>query len=125
MTADGGPPRLAGVIGSPIEHSLSPVLHRAAYQALGLTDWGYRRTEVESGHLRAHLAGLDGSWVGVSVTMPGKEEALQESSEASGRALRTGAANTLVRRSGGWWADNTDIDGITRAFRERGCGRPR
>ncbi|MGB3594068.1 MAG: shikimate dehydrogenase [Ornithinimicrobium sp.] len=125
MTADGGSPRLAGVIGSPIGHSLSPVLHRAAYQALGLADWSYRRTEVESGNLRAHLAGLDGSWVGVSVTMPGKEEALRESSEASGRALRTGAANTLVRRNDGWWADNTDIDGITRAFRERGCGRPR
>ncbi len=125
MTAEPTALRKAGVIGSPIEHSLSPVLHQAAYRALGLSDWVYCCTEVGPGQVPSHLAGLDGSWVGVSVTMPGKEEALRESSESSDRARRTGAANTLVRRDGGWWADNTDIDGITRAFRERGCEQPR
>lgn len=114
----------AGVVGSPIEHSLSPVLHRAAYRALGLSEWTYHRTEVRAGHLRAHLAGLDRDWVGVSVTMPGKEEALGVSEGASQRAIRTGAANTLVREGERWWADNTDIDGITRAFAERGCKTP-
>lgn len=114
----------AGVVGSPIEHSLSPVLHRAAYRALGLSEWTYHRNEVPAGQLSAHLAGLDRSWAGLSVTMPGKEEALGVSVGASQRAMQTGAANTLVRRSGGWWADNTDIDGITRALAERGCEQP-
>ncbi len=125
MTADVTDGPKAGVIGSPIEHSRSPVLHRAAYQALGLSHWTYHRAEVRSGQVSAHLAGLDGSWAGISVTMPGKEEALRASSNASERAIRTGAANTVVRRGEGWWADNTDIDGITRAFRERGCEQPR
>lgn len=97
------------------------MLHRAAYEALGLSHWSYRRDDVPAGHLAAHLAGLDDTWAGLSVTMPGKEEALRASARASPRALRTGAANTLVRVQEGWWADNTDIDGITRAFAEHGC----
>ncbi len=115
----------AGVIGSPINHSRSPVLHRAAYQALGLSDWSYSCTEVKAGQVGAHMAALDHTWAGVSVTMPGKEEALAVSTCASERAIRTGAANTLVKRADGWWADNTDIDGITRGFAERGLAQAR
>lgn len=107
--------RRAGVVGSPVAHSLSPVLHRAAYQALGLTDWRYDRHEVPAGALAAHVAGLASEWVGLSVTMPGKEEALALATDASPDAVLSGAANTLVPRDGGWYADNTDIAGLATA----------
>ncbi|MGD8149123.1 shikimate dehydrogenase [Ornithinimicrobium sp. Y1694] len=117
-------PRRAGVIGSPIAHSLSPVLHRSAYAALGLGGWTYTAAEVGSGELAAHVAGLPDDWIGLSVTMPGKEEALELASSASPRALLTGAANTLVRSTDGtgWHADNTDVEGLVRALREAGRG---
>ena len=66
--------RLA-VLGSPIAHSKSPALHRAAYGALGL-DWTYEAVEVRDGALEPFLAGLDASWRGLSLTMPLKREVL-------------------------------------------------
>jgi len=109
------------VVGSPIEHSLSPALHLAAYRALGLRQWSYHRNEVPAGGLESFVAGLPDSWVGLSVTMPGKEEALALADEATHRATLAGAANTLIRRTDGWWADNTDVDGILSALTEAGC----
>ncbi|MGB7448481.1 MAG: shikimate dehydrogenase [Ornithinimicrobium sp.] len=123
MTAEVGKgTRRAGVVGSPIEHSLSPLLHEAAYRALGLRQWSYHRDEVAAGALAAYVRDLPDSWVGLSVTMPGKEEALALATQTTERAELTGAANTLVRQAGGWWADNTDVDGVTRALAEAGCG---
>ena len=61
--------RHAGVLGSPIAHSLSPALHRAAYAALKL-DWSYESYEVDEWELPAFIAELDGSWAGLSLTMP-------------------------------------------------------
>lgn len=110
-------PRRAGVVGSPVAHSLSPVLHGAAYAALGLTGWTYDRTEVGRGELAAHVRSLGPAWVGLSVTMPGKEEALALADVAGAEAELAGAANTLVRREGGWAADNTDIPGLATALR--------
>lgn len=107
-----------GVLGDPVEHSLSPVLHRAGYAAAGL-DWAYDAHRVPAGGLAAFLAGLDDSWRGLSVTMPLKREALAAADAASDVARRAGAANTLVRRDGGWWADNTDVPGAVAALRER------
>ena len=66
------PARRAAVLGSPIAHSLSPALHRAAYAGLGL-DWTYDAFEVDEAGLAGFLAGLDGSWAGLSLTMPLKE----------------------------------------------------
>lgn len=109
-------PRRAGIVGSPVAHSLSPVLHGAAYAALGLTGWTYDRAEVPAGRLADHVGRLGPEWVGLSVTMPGKEEALALATEASGEAVLAGAANTLVRREGGWTADNTDIFGLAAAL---------
>jgi shikimate dehydrogenase len=109
------------VVGSPIEHSLSPLLHRAAYRALGLRQWTYHRDEVAAGALAGYVSRLPESWVGLSVTMPGKEEALALADRRSERAEMTGAANTLVRREDGWWADNTDVDGVVGAFADAGC----
>ena len=115
--------RRAGVLGSPIAHSLSPVLHRAAYDALGLTDWTYDAARVEADGLAAHLAGLGPSWVGLSLTMPLKEAGLALAAEASPLARATGAANTLLRRpDGSWSADNTDVHGLVAALREAGVG---
>ncbi|MDR7303295.1 shikimate dehydrogenase [Haloactinomyces albus] len=108
----------AGVVGSPIEHSLSPVLHGAAYTALGLEHWTYERIERDADGLRRLVDELGPEWVGLSVTMPGKRAALEMASAATDRAVAVGAANTLVRRSdGGWYADCTDVDGVTGALR--------
>lgn len=109
------PRRRAGVVGSPVAHSLSPVLHRAAYAALGLDGWTYDRVEVRAGALAGHVRGLGPEWVGLSVTMPGKEEALALATRASADAHLSGAANTLVRRGAGWYAENTDIPGLATA----------
>lgn len=114
--------RRAGIVGSPVAHSLSPVLHGAAYGALGLDGWTYDRTDVSRGDLARHVAGLGPEWVGLSVTMPGKEEALALADEASPEAVLSGAANTLVRRDEGWYADNTDIYGLATALAEAGAG---
>lgn len=104
--------RHAAVLGHPVAHSLSPVLHRAAYQALGLVGWAYGMADVDAPDLPAFMAGLDESWVGLSLTMPLKEAALGEASSVSTLARRVGAANTLVRRGATWFADNTDVHGI-------------
>lgn len=105
----------AGVIGSPIEHSLSPVLHRAAYDACGLTGWAYDRYRVGGPGeptVAEFMAGLGPEWVGVSATMPCKEPALAFADDATPLARLVGSANTLLRRDGGWLADNTDVAGL-------------
>lgn len=104
--------RHAAVLGHPVAHSLSPVLHRAAYQALGLVGWEYTMVDVEEPGLGAVVAGLDESWVGLSLTMPLKEVALEVAAVVSPLARRVGAANTLVRRGTTWVADNTDVYGV-------------
>lgn len=113
----------AGVVGSPVDHSLSPVLHRAAYAALGLDGWGYDRHRIGGPgelDLRTFVEGLGRDWVGLSVTMPNKEAALDLASAATEQARRIGAANTLVRREDGWVASNTDPDGVLGALEEAG-----
>lgn len=108
----------AAVLGSPVAHSLSPVLHRAGYAAVGLTDWVYDAHEVDEGALPAFVEGLDEGWRGLSLTMPLKEAALRVAADADPVATRAGAANTLVRRDdGGWHAANTDVVGLERALR--------
>lgn len=125
LSRPGPTSRRAGVVGSPVSHSLSPVLHGAAYEALGLTGWSYGRQEVPAGALAGHVAGLGPEWVGLSVTMPGKEEALALAATASDEAELAGAANTLLRRGGEWYADNTDVHGLAAALQEAGAGRVR
>ncbi|WP_210502395.1 shikimate dehydrogenase [Nocardioides xinjiangensis] len=111
--------RRCGVLGDPIAHSLSPVLHRAAYAELGL-DWGYDAHRVASGGLPAFLAGLDGSWRGLSLTMPLKREVLPLVDRLTDRARLAGAVNTVVLDDdGGRLGDNTDLPGAAAAVRER------
>ena len=105
------------VLGDPISHSLSPVIHLAAYRELGLT-WDFRRQRVRLGTLKAFLAAADSQLRGLAVTMPLKPEALQAATFADGLAKVTGAVNTLVPAAGGDWTGfNTDVRGIVEAFR--------
>ncbi len=123
----GPTPHRCAVWGSPIEHSLSPVLHRAAYRELGLTDWSYERREVDEAHFAEALAALGPEWRGLSLTMPLKEVAATVARSLSGTARETGAVNTLVRdRDGvGWTGHNTDVHGVVAALAEVGCTRPK
>lgn len=115
-------PRKAAVLGSPIAHSKSPLLHLAAYAALGLSDWTYERIECTGEQLPALVDSLGPEWVGLSVTMPGKIAALDYATERTPRAVTIGSANTLVRIDGGWRADCTDVDGVTGALIAGGVG---
>lgn len=110
--------RRCAVLGDPVAHSLSPVLHRAAYAETGL-GWEYDACRVPAGGLAEFLAGLDDTWVGLSVTMPLKREALAAANRASALAEQAGSANTLLRTDDGWHADNTDVPGAVSALAER------
>jgi len=115
-------PRRAAVLGSPIGHSLSPALHRAAYRALGLSEWLYDSHEVQESALSGFVTGLGAQWAGLSLTMPLKEAAFEVADEVSDLAREVGAINTLVHRpDGGWSGDNTDVYGVSQALREAGC----
>ncbi|MFD8011313.1 shikimate dehydrogenase [Streptomyces sp. NPDC058955] len=120
-TRTNGPRRRAAVLGSPIAHSLSPVLHRAAYAELGLDDWSYERFEVDEAALPGFVAELDGSWAGLSLTMPLKRAIIPLLDEVSATAAAVEAVNTVVfREDGRRVGDNTDIPGMIAALRERG-----
>lgn len=106
------------VLGSPIAHSLSPALHRAAYAALGL-DWSYQAIEVGEDGLSGFLAGLDESWRGLSLTMPLKRTVMPLLDDLDDWARLSGAANTVVLDAGRRSGANTDIPGAVAAVRER------
>ena len=114
--------RRAAVLGSPIAHSLSPILHAAAYQVLGLR-WSYSAIECDEAQLPGVLLGLDESFVGLSLTMPLKRAVLPLLDDVSELAAAVGAANTVVfdgfepflRRRG----ENTDVPGMVAAITAR------
>ncbi|MFD9412190.1 shikimate dehydrogenase [Streptomyces sp. NPDC059989] len=111
----------AAVLGSPIEHSLSPVLHRAAYQELGLDDWSYDRFEIDEAALPGFVAGLGPEWAGLSLTMPLKRAIIPLLDGISDTAASVEAVNTVVlTEDGRRLGDNTDIPGIVAALHERG-----
>jgi shikimate dehydrogenase len=114
------PSRRAAVLGKPIAHSLSPVLHNAGYAAAGLTGWRYTAIECAEAELADLVAGLGPEWAGLSLTMPLKEVALVVADVVSPVAAALGAANTLVRRADGWFAENTDAPGMVDALRTAG-----
>ncbi|EGX61317.1 shikimate 5-dehydrogenase [Streptomyces zinciresistens K42] len=109
------------MLGSPIAHSLSPVLHRAAYAELGLTGWSYDRFEVDEAALPGFLARLGPQWAGLSLTMPLKRAVIPLLDTISETAASVEAVNTVVRTEDGRsLGDNTDIPGMVAALRERG-----
>ncbi len=105
----------AGVLGSPISHSLSPILHRAVYAELGLAA-SYEAIEVRAGGLKNFLDSLDNSWTGFSLTMPLKEEVLKLASVINPIAQKIRSANTLYKGADGWSATSTDITGFKEAL---------
>ncbi|GAA1774169.1 shikimate dehydrogenase [Agromyces lapidis] len=123
-TPGAGPSARLAVLGSPISHSKSPALHRAAYARLGL-DWEYSAAEVTGEHLPAFLDGLDAAWRGLSLTMPLKQDVLPLLDEVDELAALTGAANTVLLDGGRRLGFNTDVGGIVRTLQESGVGRVR
>ena len=111
----------AAVLGSPIAHSLSPILHNSAYRALGL-DHTYSAIEVNEQDFPVFISSLDEDWLGVSLTMPLKEVAFQVATSTDLVAEQTGVINTLVF-SNGVAGYNTDVAGIVDALTEHGVTR--
>lgn len=107
------------VWGDPIAHSRSPLLHAAAYRVLGL-DWTYGRRRVDEAGFADELASLDGSFRGLSLTMPLKGAAFTAAVERDRRSALTGAVNTLLLGPDGPRGFNTDVGGIIRALDELG-----
>jgi shikimate dehydrogenase len=148
----GTPPKRAAVLGSPVAHSLSPVLHRAAYAALELSGWTYEAIECREADLPERLdacvragagprvqaravaravaraqagapAGPAG-WAGLSLTMPLKRAVLPLLDEVSDLAVAVGGANTVTFPGGRSAGDNTDVYGIVTALSEGGVAAP-
>ncbi|HXN58924.1 MAG TPA: shikimate dehydrogenase [Acidimicrobiales bacterium] len=117
------PVRIVGVIGSPVAHSLSPLLHTTAFDALGLGDtWCSFAFEVEPGQAAAALADMRRSDVsGLSVTMPHKADVAALVDESSDVARRLNAVNCIVQRGGVLYGTNTDGEGFVASL-ARGAG---
>jgi shikimate dehydrogenase len=112
-----GVPLYFAVLGQPIDHSLSPRLHGPALREKGGL---YLAFEVGPAALPAALDGLLAlGFVGLNITLPLKEEAFRLVADASPIARRIGAVNTLARRDGGWYGENTDAPGFLRSLPER------
>lgn len=114
----------AAVLGSPVGHSLSPVLHQAAYRALNLNGWRYDAYQVDEAALPAFLSGLSpeaGRWAGLSLTMPLKRAVIPLLDQISDTAASVEAVNTVVfHPDGRRLGENTDIPGMLAALRDRG-----
>jgi shikimate dehydrogenase len=112
----------AAVLGSPIAHSLSPILHTAAYRELGLTDWSYQAIECDEAGLPALLDSVGPDWAGLSLTMPLKRAVLPLLDEAEPLVTEVGAANTVVLADGTRSGYNTDVPGMVTALNAAGVG---
>jgi len=117
MPAISGTTKLLGVIGDPIEHTLSPAMHNAALAHLGL-DYVYVPFAVQAGQLEAAIAGLAAlGVVGFNVTIPHKEAVLPYLAAVSDLAQQVGAVNTVYRGEQGWVGTNTDVHGFLAPLR--------
>ncbi|GAA3173397.1 shikimate dehydrogenase [Nonomuraea roseoviolacea] len=127
----------AAVMGSPIAHSLSPCLHRAAYAAMGLAGWSYEAIECDEAALPETLRRLrpvrgespgegdDGdAWAGLSLTMPLKRAVLPLLDTVTEPVTEVGGANTVVFRDGAAHGYNTDVHGVRQALTEAGVPAP-
>jgi len=110
----------AAVLGSPVSHSLSPVLHRGAYQALGLADWTYDAIECDEARLPDLLGGCGPDWAGLSLTMPLKRAVLPLLDVTEPLAADVGGANTVIFAAGARHGHNTDVPGMVTALAAAG-----
>jgi shikimate dehydrogenase len=125
LSAEPGPDRRsvrAAVLGSPVSHSLSPVLHRAAYAELGLTWWRYDAIECDEAGLPGLLDRCGPDWAGLSLTMPLKRTVLPLLDRIEPLATKVGGANTVVFAAAQRLGYNTDVAGMVSALAERGIG---
>ncbi len=115
-----GQTQLVGLIGWPVAHSLSPAMHNAAFEALGL-NWRYVPLPVPPGQVEAALRGLVAlGFRGANVTVPHKQAVIPHLDAVSEGAQAIGAVNTLVVRDGHLLGDNTDAAGFLVDLREAG-----
>ncbi len=110
------------MLGSPIGHSLSPVLHRAAYAALGLTWWRYEAIECDEAGLSPLLDRCGPDWAGLSLTMPLKRTVLPLLDRMDPLVSDVGAANTVLFAAAQRLGYNTDVPGMVSALAERDAG---
>jgi shikimate dehydrogenase len=110
----------AAVLGSPVAHSLSPALHRAAYQALGLASWTYDAIECDEARLPEVLDGCGPEWAGLSLTMPLKRAVLPLLDSTEPLAADVGGANTVIFAAGVRHGHNTDVPGMITALAAAG-----
>jgi shikimate dehydrogenase len=108
-----GKTKLLGVIGDPIEHSLSPIMHNAAIAEMGL-DYGYVPFAIAADALETVLSGVTRimNFQGFSVTIPHKQSIMPLLSEITDVAQAIGAVNTVWRTEHGWSGTNTDVVGF-------------
>lgn len=106
----------AGVAGYPIEHSLSPIIHKAGYKALGL-DWNYEKYLLKEEELFNFVSTRDNELVGLSLTMPLKEKAIEISDVVTDLAKKANSANTLIFKENKVYSGNTDVYGIVQALK--------
>jgi shikimate dehydrogenase len=114
----------AAVLGSPIAHSLSPVLHTAAYTAAGLDGWTYSAIECDEAGLPGFIASCDSRWAGLSLTMPLKRAVLPLLDRTEPLAAQVGGANTVIFAGGERHGYNTDVPGMVTALAEAGVTAP-
>jgi shikimate dehydrogenase len=114
----------AAVLGSPVAHSLSPVLHRAAYAELGLGGWSYQGLECTEAGLPGLLSGCGPDWAGLSLTMPLKRTVLPLLDWVQPLATEVGCANTVIFTGGRKHGHNTDVPGMIAALAGAGVMGP-
>jgi shikimate dehydrogenase len=110
----------AAVLGSPVRHSLSPALHRAAYEQLGLAGWTYDAIECDEARLPGRLDECGPEWAGLSLTMPLKRAVLPLLDAAEPTVAGVGAANTVIFAGGIRHGHNTDVPGMATALAAAG-----
>src|ERR1700751_1625394 len=106
----------AAVLGSPVAHSLSPALHRAAYQALGLADWTYDAIECDGARRPEVLDGCGPEWGGLSLTMPLKRAVLPLLDSTEPLAADVGGAKTVIFAAGARHGHHTEVPGSVATF---------
>ena len=115
-----GKTRTSGLIGNPVEHTMSPLIHNFLAEEMGI-DMAYVPFHVEKGQLDAAVKGAYGlNILGCNVTVPYKNDVIESLVELDDLAEKTGSVNTLVRVEGGYKGYNTDITGLLRALKSEG-----
>lgn len=120
MVEINGKTRVCGIIGNPVEHTMSPVIHNTLSNIMGI-NMAYVPFHVKDGQLEAAVKGAYGlNILGMNVTVPYKSDVIAHLAEIDSLAEKIGAVNTLVRTEGGYKGYNTDMTGLLRAMKSDG-----